>query len=457
MPGYRWINHSWLYDPILYLLSKYTGFFGIAIAGAIVSFSIFLISTLPYKLKLWQKALLGYFYFQLTSGVFWQGLRSQMVSELMLSILLLFLIKVKQAAQFDGQIVSMRRIVGKGLGLYSILFFCTFLLWANLHGSFVFGLVIIGAFAFSELFQKSENLKKAFDFRVSKRFFVYVELFVVGGIASLINPWGYEVYLEAIRHSSSPLLKYILEWDPVQISSSFFLIFLIYSIIFVSIFAIRRRISDLPFLLTLLISGYLALNARRYMALFAVVNLPYLAYALHSFKFDLSRFKATSYILFVVIVVAYEIVLFRALPSYHLYKLWNYSVDDYCALGSGCSQTMVDYLIKNPPQGKGFNFYDIGGFLIGEGVPVKLFIDGRMHLWEGPDHYQIFLEYEKIYYERDINRFKKYNFDWMLIQRSSSLFEATQKNNTLGKWEVVIQSGDIVYMVRDRAADKGKK
>ncbi len=368
----------------------------------------------------------------------------------MLSFLMLLLFKLHLDPHFGADSFSMKDIANKRFFTYCAIFFVLFLLWANLHGSFVFGLVVLGLFAFSCIIGQSKNTKKAFDVKITQRFLVFSALFFVSVAASLLNPWTYQVYLEALRHSSSPLLKYILEWDPAQINSSFFLIFLVYTVIFCTVMSIRRKITDLPFLLSFIASSYLALSARRYMALFIIVNIPFLAYSFQSFKFDLNRFKATSYILFIVIAVAYEIVFFRALPSYHLYKLWNYSITDYCELGSGCSEKMTQYLIHNPPKGRGFNFYDIGGYLIGRGVPAKLFIDGRMHLWENPDHYQVFLEYQKMYYEGDFNRFNKYHFDWILVQKDSIPFQVIRKTNKLGKWKVMFQDGNLVYAVRER-------
>ena len=43
LPNYVWVNHEWLYDPILYLLTKSIGFFGLTILGAIVAFLTFFI------------------------------------------------------------------------------------------------------------------------------------------------------------------------------------------------------------------------------------------------------------------------------------------------------------------------------------------------------------------------------------------------------------------------------
>lgn len=41
LPGYEWINHEWLYDPLVYVIFSTTSFLGLSIMGAIVAFFTF--------------------------------------------------------------------------------------------------------------------------------------------------------------------------------------------------------------------------------------------------------------------------------------------------------------------------------------------------------------------------------------------------------------------------------
>ena len=36
MPGYQWINHEWLFDVLVYVLTSSVGFTGLSIAGALI-------------------------------------------------------------------------------------------------------------------------------------------------------------------------------------------------------------------------------------------------------------------------------------------------------------------------------------------------------------------------------------------------------------------------------------
>ncbi len=456
LPGYAWINHSWAYDPLLYLTFNAVGFLGLSIIGALICVAIFYFLTKPFKLSFWQKGLLAIPLVQLTSGVVWQGPRSQIISLLFLSILMYLIFKDRQVASFA--------YLQKKWVLWSLPVF--FFFWANFHGYFTLGLLILGIFVTCQIIETVTSLrvpasggaKQSLSFkRLLRRFtprndgtsnWPLIASFLASIAVTLINPFGFRVYEEALRHSSSPLLHYILEWDPVQIPSEFFTFFACFVLLLSAglIWRIIKKQSihtDLPMIICSLIVLYLAWGARRYMAVFIVVTIPFAALILQDLKLNLEKLKATGFVFIILCAISLEIALFRRLPPYHL---TNFSFNDYCQQGSHCSTAATDYLIAHPPQGAGFNFYDWGGFLIGRGVPVKLFIDGRMHLWE-KDNYSPFLDYQKIFYEGDVKRFDKYHFDWVFVPKGASLLKALESGDH-GSWQEVFGDEMAVLLIR---------
>jgi len=453
MAGFPWINHSWLYDPIQYLLFTNSSFLGLSLAGAFVSFLAFYIGTAPYKISYWQKGILAIFFTVLTSGVVWQGLRSQVLAFLPLAVFMFLIVKIHLFFHPRGE--ESPHLGGVAYKYYIFVFPLLFLLWVNLHGSFTLGLLIFGiflGFQYFFLFFHPRGEKNLHLGGVgSKRLFIPKPLiwltlsFLVSFAATFINPFTYNVYLEAIRHARNPLLPYISEWIPVQFPGSFYNIFIIYSLLLLVGFAKRRKLADIPLIITSVIVFYLAFGARRYDATYVVATLPFAAIILKDFKFKLENYRTTAFIFIIAVAVSLEIAFFRRIPQY---QIFSQSIETYCNHGSNCSEGLTGYLKDNPPQGRGFNFYDWGGYLIGRGVPAKLFIDGRMHLWQR-GNYEVFLEYQQMYYEEDWAKFNQYNFDWVIAQPNSKV-AAKIKTGELGQWETKYEDERAVYFVRQR-------
>ena len=420
LPDYQWINHSWLYDPLMYIIFKLGGFTGAMIVGALISFLVFYLSTKFFNLQLWQKALMALFFITITQIVMLQSLRSQVLVLLFYPILTLLLIFSKKNTKF--------------------LFFLPllFLIWANFHGTFTIGLLVAALFIGTAFLIDYEKEKK--------NFFIYSGIFLVTFIATLITPYGNSTYFEAFKHLSSPWTKNVFEWMPffVFVKNSARYYFVFYLILLTSFFIYRRKLTDLPFAVALSVLTLLTINSNRYAGPFIATSLPVLGLFLHETKIPLEKFKVVNLILATALIVSLEIGWQRVTD----FNWLKFSFNDYCRYSTRCSEKMSRYLFDNPPRGKGLNFYDWGGYLIGRGIPVKLFIDGRMHLWE-KDGYMPFADFIKMYYEQDYELFRKYNFDWLLLRTDSPLVQDLKTPNILlGTWEKVFSDGEAVYFIK---------
>ncbi len=433
MSGYVWSNHEWLYQPFHYVFFNTFSFLGMSIAGALLSLSWFYLGIKRYNLSYWQKAVLGFVFLNMIGGVVWQGLRVQMVGTLFIAV-------------FVYLIPNIRIGDKKTLALLPLMF----LLWANIHGYFIIGMCLFAIVLFSQIIIefKDHGMRKSARIFIPKSLLFGILSFIVSFAATLINPFTYHIYLEGLRHLDNPLLPYILEWVPFGWNSTLGLLILLYSLVIAGYFAKRRKLSDLPYILIFLFMLYYALVARRYVATYAVVTLPIAAMFVKSLPLHFEKYKATVFLFLICALIGFEIGLFRRIPNS---RLLNYTFQDYCSFGSNCSEGLVAYLKKNPPVGKGLNYYDWGGYLIGRGVPAKLFIDGRMHLWKDPKTgFQPFLAYQRMYYEGDYELFNEYDFDWLIISTKSPLFEKIASVKDLGMWAVKFADSETAYLVRVR-------
>lgn len=95
--------------------------------------------------------------------------------------------------------------------------FALFAAWANLHGSFAAGLVVLAALAIGtclEAMWKEKSLWACFTNRSALGSSLRLE---VAFVATLCNPYGLDLLIATLRFGSNPNLKEVLEWYPLQL------------------------------------------------------------------------------------------------------------------------------------------------------------------------------------------------------------------------------------------------
>lgn len=107
-----------------------------------------------------------------------------------------------------------------------VLFPVLFALWANLHGSFVMGLALIGVFLVGrgiDLLRRTGTLSAVWHDQQVRRFAVWLQLAVIGTLA---NPYGLGLYAEVLTVAKNPNLQALTEWQPLQVRQMHGTIFL---------------------------------------------------------------------------------------------------------------------------------------------------------------------------------------------------------------------------------------
>jgi hypothetical protein len=422
MPGYEWVNHSWLYDPFLYILYNRISFFGLSVAGGVVGLLAFYLSIRRAQLVFWQKAVLAVFFAALSKEALLQGLRTQVVGLLLFAILVDLLRREREGRSWTYWAMP-----------------CLFCIWVNFHGSFLLGLIVFAVFVASDL-----ALVKIRGTALPRNWFLFAGSFLASVALTFLNPFTYHVYLEAIRHFGNPLLTSVIEWMRPDFSEFVGLVFLSYTLLL----AFWHVIASLTF--------YLAVTSRRHVPVFMILTLPFAATIVKDVQLRVEGFARTSLACALMIAV-FGIAVFERRADFQ--NLWRTPVRTYCTYGPRCSEGLAQYLIRRPPVGRGFNFYDWGGYLIGMGVKTQVFIDGRMHLWERGD-YRPMADYMAMYARRDLETFDRHQFDWVIVPRYSDFAKelATHRLSSgrleWDSWEVAYRDDIALYLVRKKSATR---
>lgn len=419
MPNYPYIDHAWLTDLIIAKLYPLIGMWGLALISVLITFAaIFLtlsIKKAPSKRVWWLGLTL------LTGSFFaFETIRPLIMSWFLFSFLL-FIFWEKERLQKWRALVPL-----------------AFLAWANLHGGFVIGLLTYGVFLIAELIRKQETIWKD------------LEIFVVCILITLINPYGFGLWHEVWNTVTSSSLKTgIAEWLPSFFSFEPALIVLV-SLGTGIIVRYRSRLS-LERVLLFLFFLFLGVSGIRHAPFLALVSAPILFEGLTLLIKDVRKIKfgearLGTAINFCLILGTF---LFLVYGTTFIWKTFlSPQKETFYPEGA------VGFLHQNLPSGQIFSIYGWGGYLIWKLPEKKVFVDGRMAIWE-ENGYSAFRQQQEIVSGKTDYRpvFSQYNIDtvlWPQLGKSSGTFDALQekigaffgtKGNEKGLIERLFQDG----------------
>jgi len=386
--GEAWQYPGWLVEAPMYILYETLGPGGLNLWTAVMV-------TLAFVF-LWQTLSGGVFLRAFVtilaaavSGVYWAA-RPYLVTFLLTAVYLWILESYRWKVDEDKQ-------AAKRLWWLPVLM----VIWANSHGGFATGFILLGVYWFSELVgwlldwinrqnssvdQTSANLKPEISHHKSKLFRLSMAgLLMV--LAVCLNPSGPIMLAYPFKTVSIGALgAYIQEWqspDFHQRAAQPFIWLLLITLGVLGISRKRMALSDF-----LLVSGftYLSLLAWRNVALFALVVPPVLTRHAAPILDGLSRrlgFRYTTailgkgqsrlnWILLGLVVVAVLVKTATALPS----------EANLAEIRKTMPVEAVAFIKKTAPEGRLFNSYNWGGYLLWELPEYPVFIDGRTDLYD---------------------------------------------------------------------------
>ncbi len=336
MPTFPEVRHEWLTNVGMAFLYPRIGMLGMAAVFSLLTVLVFVVS-IPSSLRKWATVpiLLG-------SAVLFNraGVRPQVEDWLFLAVLIRW--------------VTSETVWKKWKWLMPLMF----ILWANLHGGFVLGLVVLLGMVIARL-----------DFAS-----LWVWIVCLGAVH--VNPYGVRIWEEVWLTMSDPMLKKaIMEWLPFFMTVEFGLVMLVAMLL---AFGWRYRSKLQLWKIGLLgVTFAAALSSLRHGALFVVVSVPVLAEVIGYFNEEFEGQKEKGV----------RINWFNKMVLGMVFLVWGWGVlmlgvevYNSVAIG-GYPVGAVKYLVENGVRGRLFADYGWGGYLMWKLPDQKLFVDGRMPSW----------------------------------------------------------------------------
>lgn len=229
------------------------------------------------------------------------------------------------------------------------------LLWANMHASFIFGLVLAAFFAFEALVEEKDR---------KRVLFAWGPFLLVSLLLALSNPSGIQGLLYPFQVSSMKALPVIQEWRPSTFSSDP-LFFAVTALGVLLAVLMGARPSPLRLLLIALLF-YLAVSHMRHQAVFGIVACLLVASSLQKRE----REDGPPFSLPIALIAGVVLITIGAI---------RYAVPDVHEEGPVYPSKALAALPPSLAREPVFNAYNLGGVLILKGIAP--FIDGRADMY----------------------------------------------------------------------------
>jgi hypothetical protein len=367
-PPLPWIAHEWLSEVIMALVHKLTG-----LTGMVIFFSLLMAVTyfifMKFSQSLNSNSVLTALIVLLaiaSSSVHW--LARPHIFSLLLTVVWYAILENYQYKDKD-----------RLLWLPFLM-----LLWVNLHGGFILGLLLLGVFWFGNLMAtlSPEELKRNTANEKFKKLTVITALCV---LFSLLNPRGYEILVFPFKMVTN---RFVVDNVTEFLSPNFHVVlpFLYLLLVTVTVLSISRIPLNAMELMLVVLFTYMSLYSSRYIPLFAVIIVPILLRQVQSILRNLNNRPAKLFQ-----ERSRNLELIDASARGHLWPAL--SVVGVCALAlygqiefkfdeKTKPVAAVEFLKRERVTGNMFNDDEFGDYLIYAAWPeYKVFFDGRSDMY----------------------------------------------------------------------------
>lgn len=343
MPSYHFVDHEWLADVIIAKIFIQSGMLPLHALFAIISTAVVFL--------LWRcnpNPFSALIIFLIAGTLFdFVGIRMQIFTWFFLAVLM---------TVFAHNVLWHKY-------RYALPFL--FLLWANLHGGFAIGYVVLCIWIIGTSLERRQ-----FDRHN------YIVL-ILSFLATFINPYGYHLWEEVTKSLFDPALRTLIqEWFPAVYSNSMpFWVYSTISVVLMLRYQSRFSRTEMFLYLFLLIS---AMASMRNIPVFLIVScgmtiraVTFLAKEAQRYAYGKGRFTKAYYFFCItacVLCVPQLLMIGSMLPQ----------LQDVPPEGA------VTYLKAHMPQGNILTPYGYGGYFILHFPEKRVFIDGRMPSWRNP-------------------------------------------------------------------------
>lgn len=359
--GHEWVTHEWLFEVVAYFVYLAGGAVGLTLFKALsitAVFGIYLVffyrrGTSAYVLTL--VAVIGAI---LARERFLE--RPELFTYVFSAIFICLLEKFRTEEKQGG--LSERR--------YLFAMPAIMVVWANAHSGAIFGIIILGAYAFSEFV--SAIFKSRSPFKDPKVISILVISFITF-IAGFINPNTYNAYLYpfvALKSMKGAGINVAEFTPPTWQTDHLFFIFLAISSVIILVNIKRASIAHL---LLFVLFSVTSLRFSRNIAFWAIISVPIISIYADEIK---NRFRKREVNGIIPVILVTIIVVLSASP-------YVYGTMKNGWWGAGVKERWfpegaVQFINENRIGGNMYNSYEFGGYLIWRTYPQRrVFIDGR--------------------------------------------------------------------------------
>jgi hypothetical protein len=293
------------------------------------------------------------------------------------------------------------------------------IIWVNVHGSFILGLILPGAFFLGESISKLLRQPKALNWRQIGWIGCTG---ILSGLAVLVNPRFVGIINYTIKLLTDPPSQQLIEeWQsptPKGIANIIFFISIIFFIIILAYSKYRLSPTEIILFVGFL---WLAWSGQRYVIWFGMITAPILSRLISELPLKMPTFIPQKNWLNLVLVILIFIPVVAVQPWFveHLplpQTYWKLVLRDSPSgplIGVDTPVAAVEYL-KSHPGGHLFNEMGYGSYLIWAIPEQRVFVDPRVELFP----YAQWMDYIHINNGNNYNEIlTKYGVDRILLDK----------------------------------------
>lgn len=253
-------------------------------------------------------------------------------------------------------------------------------LWANLHGAFITGFLLLASTIGGEVL-KHWLPGRPFPVLSWRRMGWLALIAVLSGGAILVNPVGPRILRYVVNIWSNPAIRgFIAEWQPTGTEMGTSLIFLGSLVSYLLILNLRRRFPDPTDLLLLMVTAWLALGGVRNLLWYGLVLAPLLTRALAGREEPPEPLPNP--VLNVLLVAMVAVIALLATPW--LKGMLPLPANLRGTLGADTPVATAEAVHEHGLTGRVFHQMESGGYLAWRLWPeIEIFIDPRIELYPG--------------------------------------------------------------------------
>lgn len=444
-PGKPWVLHEWLFQVIIYLVQVWGGELGISVFVALIlTACLWFIYAICARLLRGDKAKALIVALLYCSFIISSAPRPHLFTFLFFSLFLYILLSFKYFNETARLWVIPLVMV----------------LWANLHGGFFIGLVLVWLFILGEWVTCFLAEKSALARRRS-----LMQLTLAGVLAllaTLANPEFIRYWLYPFQVIDMEASKGLIEeWRSPDFHQPIFIYWLLIIVSFLAAMIYTSRKPDATEFAVPLVFVAGAFMARRNIPLAALAMAPFVAVYMSAGLIDnLTRFMArfrkpgqgspagtlvgarqlsgkNEYLM------NWALVLFTLLSLTLIYPERQKVIA--ASLNTIIPVKATDFILREGIKGRMFNTYHYGGYLIYRLYPQQLvFIDGRADMYG-----DAFVKDALAIYQGSSewkSRFDRYGIDYVICESESPLRQLLLQE---GKFKLVFDDGMHSVLLRD--------